>query len=193
MDLKIITSFKIGDRVKRIQGRHANGMKTGDIGTIFDISQVSNEIHIRLKEYPNGWHYVNNFIKTDYNLKYNKNAQRKKSRVQRLEEELKGINSRKDKIEEEISTIRDNQIEEIKGYDNVDMMSGSKFIKMFKQGNSVICRIYDENNKIIGKGKSTPCSGDEFDLKIGTNIAYDRAMINMFRRHECETIRNTFK
>lgn len=191
MDLKI-TSFKIGDKVKRVKGYHVSGMRNGDIGTIIDVALKDNKIHIGLKEYP-GWHYVDNFLKTDYNLKYNANAQRKKSRLQRLEDELTKIELKKIEIEYEMADIRDNQIKEIEVSSIEDPFINVQDIKFFRQGNNIICKMYDSKNNVMGRGRSKPCPGDKFDLKIGQNIAFNRAMINLHRKEECKIIKNTFK
>lgn len=58
--------------------------------------------------------------------------------------------------------------------------------RFIRYGSKVICTVYNENKKEVGRGVSKCHYEDEFDYVKGVNIAEYRAMQDLLKRREIE-------
>ena len=206
--------LKLGDKVERIKGyQMASGMNIGDRGTVIASKMVANEEYVKLKEYPNGWHSAKllekqTTLKIDTsNIDLHKIAEnilvamnkeedkRNLGRHQNLNK-IETLKKQRDKIDKQIQELENKEVKlDDKYIEKIYKKNENKLVdaNLYQKGNTITCLLTNPvTDKILGKGISKCFPGDKFDMNIGCEIAFSRAVMSYNNRRVHELIRSTY-
>ena len=190
----------LGDKVIRTKGFNS-GMKPGDVGTVMMVKKLNGVDHVKIREYSNGWHSLENLRlhmsmfngsmydnidwtkvanKMSKMIKGEESKRNKQSELETLKKQRKELDCKIKYLEENMDVkIDDTQIQKIVN----NSQNGTLLIDMTRKGRTITCVLMnDKTKRVLGKGIATAMPTDTFNLDIGCELAYCRALENFYKR-----------